>query len=136
MLLPVMVAPIFAIYSHRHTIDNYTVVRNEVLQVNAFQYVENGKPSSLSGFTVDTGALEVSNQMLEYIPFVNGGSDTISYSSNFDISSNDVVFFKFSYIYDGNLSSFDGTLSDVFYFELDKIVSIKIFSYNYLISNH
>ena len=53
MMLPIMVAPIFAIYSHRHTIDTYSVERSEPLQVNASQYIINGQPSSLDNISSD-----------------------------------------------------------------------------------
>ena len=41
-LLPVIILPIFAVYSHRHTIDSYvvTVSENKVVEFN--QYVRNG----------------------------------------------------------------------------------------------
>ena len=85
MFLPVLFIPIMTIYSHRHTIDSYSVVRAEPLEVNAFQYVENGLPSTLSGYQEDVGELSISNGLL--ICDNDLGSDTYC---GFDYFFNDL----------------------------------------------
>ena len=60
-LLPLFVIPVFMIYSHRHTIDSYSVTRTEVNEVNVYQFVINGKPVNTDYYTFGGGIFTVNN---------------------------------------------------------------------------
>lgn len=96
-LLPLLVIPIFAIYSHRHTIDNYSVTKEEPFEVSAFQYFYNGLPYDLDGYEEDEGSLYLQNG---YIFCDNVLSDNFSFDYFLnDISSfhaGDIFYFTFN----------------------------------------
>lgn len=95
-LLPVIIIPVFMIYSHRHTIDNYSITRDEPLEKNFYQGVINGRPSSLDGWSSDFP--QTISQSGSYLSRV----DDSSIVTSLDIFINDSDICYFSYFVDFN----------------------------------
>ena len=100
-LLPVILIPVFMIYSHRHTIDSYsiTVPQNKIVTVK--QDVLNGSPLSFSDWFSDYGPdVRYNSDYLGYacIFFDEGYTEAECYLNNTYFQVNDIVLFSCSYV--------------------------------------
>ena len=115
MLLPVMVAPIFAIYSHRHTIDSYSVNTGGYEIVD--KYASN-EVSTINDLIVNNiyhyDELLIDSQDIDND---NNFSFRVVHCDSIDIDSND------TYLNDWDFTDFNSNNNDVLYFD---------FTFNYL----
>lgn len=93
-MLPLVVIPIFAIYSHRHQIVTYTVVRDETLVGNAFQGVINGSPLTDEHWSQEHNSISYEDTL--HAMYIDMYGET-SLDIDFNAIENDVVFLKYSY---------------------------------------
>lgn len=96
-LLPVILIPVFMIYSHRHTIDSYSVTRQEKVNqpYNFYQCVYNGKPNSIDNWEEDIGHLNY-NSTYHYLE-LNGEGNSAFYQGddyNTPFSNGDYLYFS------------------------------------------
>ena len=112
-LLPLVVIPVFMIYSHRHTIDNYTVVRTEPLEVNAFQYVNNGLPINTEGFYSDDNTFNYSNGFLNVVADADS-SNINCYFDDISVNQYTYLYVSFDYIFTSDTASGNFYLSAYF----------------------
>lgn len=107
MAFPIVVAPIFALYTtNKNAVFDYSAVNTESVDINAFQFIENGFPSdkvdTLNTWSIDDGSVSLSDNKLSFDDY------GVVYST-YDVSINnsDKFYFSFDYVADG---IFDGDL--------------------------
>ena len=103
MFLPLLVAPIFAIYSHRHTIDSYEVTRDKYQVVDIYnqQLVKNGRPINFDNWYTETpiDVRYLNNYFNQQCVFFDG-SDVlgITYLYSKNLSLNDILYLRLYYM--------------------------------------
>lgn len=115
-LLPVILIPVFMVYSHCHNIDNYSVERVEIYEVNAFQHVVNGKPNNFDNWSYSSCDAIFQNYLNNDVIYVQTYEvlDFLVYSAvgNVDVNINDVLYLSYNVTFD-DIGEYDD-----FYIEL------------------
>ena len=123
-LLPLIIIPIFAIYSHRHTIDSYSVTIDESKYANFYQGVINGKPITLDNWDSDIAIYidELDDENYVYI-----WTESSTYiNTDIQINTDDLIYLSFTFYVDPDLT-FDLSLRND-----DSTSSLDIYSGTYI----
>ena len=101
-LLPVILIPLFMIYSHRHDLSTDITIQQDVYK-DFYQYVKNGKPNNLNDIRIDDGTMSIIDN---YLVIDNEANYTYLYFDigNDTINENDILYLTFNaYNSDSNL---------------------------------
>ena len=92
-LLPVIIIPIFAIYSHRHTIDSYEVTRDKYQVVDFNQLIKNGNFINDNDWYGYNGTIRVSDNVITYTVTESYGyfSNAIRQYNNFNLPNHKIL---------------------------------------------
>lgn len=98
-LLPLVVIPVFMVYSHRHQIDSYTVERTEYTTIHMQQNVINGLPNN-TNYWYEINDLDIvfmsNNNNPRLLVYLEENEADVYGAINQNINTNDVYLFKIS----------------------------------------